>query len=69
VAIFLYGLAGAIFQQENARLHPARVAQDFMKNIEKAFHLHFIHEKYIFIHEKYRKSLCTSVGKQGKKST
>ncbi|GFU20997.1 uncharacterized protein TNCV_4600581 [Trichonephila clavipes] len=30
VGLFLNGLPGAIFQQDNARLHTARVAQDFL---------------------------------------
>ncbi|GFX25266.1 DDE_3 domain-containing protein [Trichonephila clavipes] len=29
---FLNGLPGAIFQQDNARLHTARVAQDFLRH-------------------------------------
>ncbi|GFV44843.1 DDE_3 domain-containing protein [Trichonephila clavipes] len=31
VGPFLNGLPGAIFQQDNARLHTARVAQDFLR--------------------------------------
>ncbi|GFX59283.1 transposable element Tcb2 transposase [Trichonephila clavipes] len=31
---FLNGLPGAIFQQDNARLHTARVAQDFLRHFQ-----------------------------------
>ncbi|GFS47888.1 transposable element Tc1 transposase [Trichonephila clavipes] len=31
---FLNGLTGAIFQQDNARLHTARVAQDFLRHFQ-----------------------------------
>ncbi|GFV43180.1 DDE_3 domain-containing protein [Trichonephila clavipes] len=31
---FLNGLTGAIFQQDNARPHAARVAQDFLRHFE-----------------------------------
>ncbi|GFW03565.1 transposable element Tcb2 transposase [Trichonephila clavipes] len=31
---FLNGLPGAIFQQDNARPHKARVAQDFLRHIQ-----------------------------------
>ncbi|GFS65158.1 transposable element Tcb1 transposase [Trichonephila clavipes] len=31
---FLNGLAGAIFQQDNARPHIARVAQDFLRQFQ-----------------------------------
>ncbi|GFV21912.1 DDE_3 domain-containing protein [Trichonephila clavipes] len=31
---FLYGLPGAILQQDNARPHTARVAQDFLRHFQ-----------------------------------
>ncbi|GFU86130.1 DDE_3 domain-containing protein [Trichonephila clavipes] len=31
---FLNGLPGAIFQQDNARPHKARVAQDFLRHFQ-----------------------------------
>ncbi|GFV16240.1 DDE_3 domain-containing protein [Trichonephila clavipes] len=31
---FLNGLKGAIFQQDNARRHTARVAQDFLRDFQ-----------------------------------
>ncbi|GBM11594.1 hypothetical protein AVEN_180144-1 [Araneus ventricosus] len=31
---FLNGLPGAIFQQDNARPHTARVAQDFLRHVQ-----------------------------------
>ncbi|GFX41594.1 transposable element Tcb2 transposase [Trichonephila clavipes] len=34
VGIFLNGLPGAIFQQDNARPHTARVAQDFLRHFQ-----------------------------------
>ncbi|GFW21672.1 DDE_3 domain-containing protein [Trichonephila clavipes] len=34
VGPFLNGLPGAIFQQDNARLHTARVAQDFLRHFQ-----------------------------------
>ncbi|GFV48250.1 transposable element Tc1 transposase [Trichonephila clavipes] len=34
VGPFLNGLPGAIFQQDNARLHTARVAQDFISHFQ-----------------------------------
>ncbi|GFS96891.1 transposable element Tcb2 transposase [Trichonephila clavipes] len=34
VGSFLYGLPGAIFQQDNARPHAARVAQDFLRHFQ-----------------------------------
>ncbi|GFW77126.1 DDE_3 domain-containing protein [Trichonephila clavipes] len=34
VGHFLYGLPGAIFQQDNARPHTARVAQDFLRHFQ-----------------------------------
>ncbi|GFT86172.1 uncharacterized protein TNCV_3257601 [Trichonephila clavipes] len=34
VGHFLNGLPGAIFQQDNARLHTARVAQDFLRHFQ-----------------------------------
>ncbi|GFW26569.1 transposable element Tc3 transposase [Trichonephila clavipes] len=34
VGPFLYGLPGAIFQQDNARTHTARVAQDFLRHFQ-----------------------------------
>ncbi|GFV56634.1 transposable element Tcb2 transposase [Trichonephila clavipes] len=37
VAPFLIGLAGAIFQQDNARPHTARVAQDLLWHFQ-TFH-------------------------------
>ncbi|GFT09741.1 transposable element Tcb2 transposase [Trichonephila clavipes] len=32
VGLFLNGLLGAIFEQDNARPHTARVGQDFLRN-------------------------------------
>ncbi|GFU88672.1 transposable element Tcb2 transposase [Trichonephila clavipes] len=37
VGPFLNGLPGAIFQQDNARPHTARVAQDFLRHF-RLFH-------------------------------
>ncbi|GFS85645.1 transposable element Tcb2 transposase [Trichonephila clavipes] len=37
VGPFLNGLSGAIFQQDNARPHTARVAQDFLRHF-RLFH-------------------------------
>ncbi|GFW22235.1 transposable element Tcb2 transposase [Trichonephila clavipes] len=34
VGLFLNGLPGAIFQQDNARPHTARVAQDFLRHFQ-----------------------------------
>ncbi|GFT92188.1 DDE_3 domain-containing protein [Trichonephila clavipes] len=34
VGPFLNGLPGAIFQQDNARPHTARVAQDFLRHFQ-----------------------------------
>ncbi|GFT63285.1 transposable element Tcb1 transposase [Trichonephila clavipes] len=34
VGPFLNGLPGAIFQQDNANLHTARVAQDFLRHFQ-----------------------------------
>ena len=34
VGPFLNGLPGAIFQQDNARPHTARVAQDFLRHVQ-----------------------------------
>ncbi|GFS60596.1 DDE_3 domain-containing protein [Trichonephila clavipes] len=34
VGSFLNGLPGAIFQQDNARLHTVRVAQDFLRHFQ-----------------------------------
>ncbi|GBO13374.1 hypothetical protein AVEN_47161-1 [Araneus ventricosus] len=34
VKTFLYGLPGAIFQQDNARPHTARVAQNFLRHVQ-----------------------------------
>ncbi|GFX36060.1 transposable element Tcb2 transposase [Trichonephila clavipes] len=34
VGPFLNGLSGAIFQQDNARPHTARVAQDFLRHFQ-----------------------------------
>ncbi|GFX13045.1 DDE_3 domain-containing protein [Trichonephila clavipes] len=34
VGHFLNGLAGAIFQQDNARPHTGRVAQDFLRRFQ-----------------------------------
>ncbi|GFS84009.1 transposable element Tcb2 transposase [Trichonephila clavipes] len=34
VGSFLNGLPGAIFQQDNARRHTARVAQDFLRHFQ-----------------------------------
>ncbi|GFT52194.1 DDE_3 domain-containing protein [Trichonephila clavipes] len=34
VGAFLNGLPGAIFQQDNARPHTARVAQDFLRHFQ-----------------------------------
>ncbi|GFX63349.1 DDE_3 domain-containing protein [Trichonephila clavipes] len=34
VGPFLNGLPGAIFQQDNARLHTARVTQDFLRHFQ-----------------------------------
>ncbi|GFW14900.1 DDE_3 domain-containing protein [Trichonephila clavipes] len=34
VGPFLIGLPGAIFQQDNARPHTGRVAQDFLRNFQ-----------------------------------
>ncbi|GFX00327.1 DDE_3 domain-containing protein [Trichonephila clavipes] len=34
VGPFLNGLPGAIFQQDNARPHSARVAQDFLRHFQ-----------------------------------
>ncbi|GFT99369.1 transposable element Tcb2 transposase [Trichonephila clavipes] len=34
VGTFLNGLPGAIFQQDNARPHTARVAQDFLRHFQ-----------------------------------
>ncbi|GFY15254.1 transposable element Tcb2 transposase [Trichonephila clavipes] len=34
VGPFLNGLAGAVFQQDNARPHTARVAQDFLRHFQ-----------------------------------
>ncbi|GFT02431.1 transposable element Tc1 transposase [Trichonephila clavipes] len=34
VGPFLNGLRGAVFQQDNARLHTARVAQDFLRHFQ-----------------------------------
>ncbi|GFT56333.1 DDE_3 domain-containing protein [Trichonephila clavipes] len=34
VGLFLNGLPGAIFQQDNARTHTARVAQDFLRRFQ-----------------------------------
>ncbi|GFW00661.1 transposable element Tcb2 transposase [Trichonephila clavipes] len=34
VGLFLKGLPGAIFQQDNARPHTARVAQDFLRHFQ-----------------------------------
>ncbi|GFT67168.1 DDE_3 domain-containing protein [Trichonephila clavipes] len=34
VGSFLNGLPGAIFQQDNARPHTARVAQDFLRHFQ-----------------------------------
>ncbi|GFX03575.1 DDE_3 domain-containing protein [Trichonephila clavipes] len=34
VGPFLNSLPGAIFQQDNARLHTARVAQDFLRHFQ-----------------------------------
>ncbi|GFT00246.1 DDE_3 domain-containing protein [Trichonephila clavipes] len=34
VGPFLYGLPGAIFQQDNARPHTPRVAQDFLRHFQ-----------------------------------
>ncbi|GFV60418.1 DDE_3 domain-containing protein [Trichonephila clavipes] len=34
VGHFLNGLTGAIFQQDNARSHTARVAQDFLRHFQ-----------------------------------
>ncbi|GFX01926.1 transposable element Tcb2 transposase [Trichonephila clavipes] len=34
VGLFLNGLPGAIFQQDNARSHTARVAQDFLRHFQ-----------------------------------
>ncbi|GFX53377.1 DDE_3 domain-containing protein [Trichonephila clavipes] len=34
VGPFLNGLPGAIFQQDNARPHTARIAQDFLRHFQ-----------------------------------
>ncbi|GFW21008.1 DDE_3 domain-containing protein [Trichonephila clavipes] len=34
VGLFLNGLPGAIFQQDNARRHTARVTQDFLRHFQ-----------------------------------
>ncbi|GFV59016.1 DDE_3 domain-containing protein [Trichonephila clavipes] len=34
VGLFLNGLPGAIFQQDNARLHTTRVTQDFLRHFQ-----------------------------------
>ncbi|GFU75222.1 transposable element Tcb2 transposase [Trichonephila clavipes] len=38
VGPFLNGVPGTIFQQDNARPHTARVAQDFLRHFRRLFH-------------------------------
>ncbi|GFW83735.1 transposable element Tcb2 transposase [Trichonephila clavipes] len=65
VGLFPNGLPGAILQQDNARPHNARAAQDFLRHFPTlpwpAHSPYFSHVEYVWKQQKRQMTSCHSV--------